>query len=209
MAAPHPSSAAIIDLYQRHAAVWIERRGGQGPAPFETPWLDRFLALLPDKPALLDIGCGAGDPIADYMIARDAVMTGVDASPPLLAQIRTRHGQPHTWIEADMHGLDLGRTFDGALAWHSAFHLTQEDQRGMFPVYARHVRPGGALMFTGGPAACETIGDWEGEPLYHASLDPAEYDALLDAHGFDLVDRVLSAPDVGGACIWLARRRPS
>jgi len=35
-------------------------------------------------------------------------------------------------------------------------------------------------MFTSGPEEGEVIGFYCGEPLYHASLDPVEYDKLLN-----------------------------
>jgi hypothetical protein len=33
------------------------------------------------------------------------------------------------WIVADMRELDLGRHFDGILAWDSFFHLDMDEQR--------------------------------------------------------------------------------
>ena len=62
-------------------------------------------------------------------------------------------------------------------------------------------------MFTSGPAFGEAIGTFEGEPLYHGSLDPAEYRALLDAQGFEVVAHVAEDATCGGHTIWLARRR--
>ena len=47
----------------------------------------------------------------------------------------------------------------------------------------------------------------EGEPLYHASLDPAEYRRLLDQNGFEVIDMVAEDPTCGGRTVWLARRR--
>jgi hypothetical protein len=38
-------------------------------------------------------------------------------------------------------------------------------------------------------------------PLYHASLDPAEYRSLLDRNGFDVVSHVVEDPDCGGHTI--------
>ncbi len=69
----------------------------------------------------------------------------------------------------------------------------------MFPVFGRHIAARGALMFTSGPAHGEVIGSFHGEPLYHASLDPAEYRALLDEAGFDVVAHVAEDPACGGA----------
>jgi hypothetical protein len=51
------------------------------------------------------------------------------------------------------------------------------------------------------------IGAYRGEPLFHASLDRAEYRALLDANGFDMVSHMVEDPACGGRTVWLARLR--
>jgi len=55
--------------------------------------------------------------------------------------------------------------------------------------------------------AWRAVGSLEVEPLYHASLDGAEYRALLDAHGFNVVAHVTEDPTCGGLTIWLAQLR--
>lgn len=62
-------------------------------------------------------------------------------------------------------------------------------------------------MFTSGPSFGETIGVLEGEPLYHASLDPAEYRELLERSGFKLVAQVSEDATCDGRTVWLAQRR--
>ena len=62
-------------------------------------------------------------------------------------------------------------------------------------------------MFTSGPRDGEAMGTYRGKPLYHASLDPDEYRALLDEHGFHVVSHVLEDPSIGGHTIWPARLR--
>lgn len=111
------------------------------------------------------------------------------------------------WIVADMRVLDLGTTFGGILAWDSFFHLTPDDQRKMFAVFRRHAAPRAALMFTSGPVFGEAVGTFEGEPLYHASLAPEEYRALLDEHGFDVLAHVAEDPTCGKHTVWLAQGR--
>jgi trans-aconitate methyltransferase len=192
----------IIDLYERGAAAWDRQRGRD---LFEKPWLDRFAALLPERGSILDLGCGMGEPIGRYLIERGFAVTGVDSSPSLIALCRERFPE-HEWIVADMRELELGRRFDGVLAWHSFFHLSPQDQRPMFARFASHAKPGAPLMFTSGPEEGESIGTWESESLYHGSLDPAEYEALLETEGFHLVERRLRDPDCGDATVWLARK---
>jgi hypothetical protein len=110
------------------------------------------------------------------------------------------------WRVADMRALDLGRTFHGILAWDSFFHLSQQDQRRMFPIFARHTASGAALMFTSGPSAGEQLGSYRGEPLYHASLDGNEYRGLLHDNGFHVVTHVVEDPTCGRHTVWLAQR---
>lgn len=196
---------AIIDLYQRHAATYDGLRGKQ---LVEGPWLARFRALLAPGAAILDIGCGTGQPIARHFMEQGHAVTGVDSAPAMIALCRARFPESG-WQVADMRRLALGRRFHGLIAWDSFFHLTPEDQRGMFPVFAAHAAPGAALLFTSGPAHGEAIGTFEGEPLYHGSLASREYRALLAENGFSVIDHVVEDPNCGGHTIWLAQAGPA
>lgn len=193
----------VIDLYSRRAC---EFEADRSKDIFEKPWLDAFLEHVPPAGQVLDLGCGSGEPIARYLIDHGRRLTGVDAAPGMIDLCRSRFPEA-AWIVADMRGLDLERTFDGVIAWHSAIHLTPADQGRLFAVYARHVRPGGVLLFTSGPVAEEGVGEWRGEPLYHGSLGPETYRAGLDGAGFDLLAHRASDPETGGATVWLARAR--
>lgn len=192
---------AIIDLYQRHAATYD---GVRGRLLMEGPWLARFRALLAPGATILDIGCGTGQPIARHFMEQGHAVTGVDSAPAMIALCRARFPEGD-WQVADMRKLALGRRFGGLIAWDSFFHLAPENQRGMFEVFANHAAPGAALLFTSGPAHGEAIGRFEGEALYHGSLDPGEYRALLAEAGFSVVDHVVEDPSCGGHTIWLAQ----
>lgn len=198
----HPASAAIVDLYERHAASYDVDRGR---SLFERGWLERFRAEMVPGASVLDLGCGSGEPIARYLIEQGHDVTGVDSAPSLI-RICAERFPDRTWIAADMRRLDLGVPFGGILAWDSFFHLTAEDQRAMFAIFRAHAAPGAALMFTSGPAHGEAIGTYCGEPLYHASLDPQEYAALLHAHGFEIVAHAVEDATCGGHTVWLARQ---
>ena len=191
----------IVDLYQRHALTWANDRG---KSLFEVPWLDRFLGLLPRSAVIVDIGCGSGEPLARYFIGKGYDVTGVDSSPALIDLFKS-HFPDARWNVADMRTLSLKQSYDGILAWDSFFHLCPEDQRRMFPIFRQHAAPNAALMFTSGPSYGEAIGTYRGEPLYHASLDQAEYRSLLKDNGFKVVDHVVEDPKCGGHTIWLAQ----
>ncbi|ESQ88354.1 methyltransferase [Asticcacaulis sp. AC460] len=194
---------AIIELYDRRARDWDADRGRD---LFERPWLDRFAALLPAGGSVLDIGCGSGDPIARHFLESGYDLTGVDSGANMIAICRDKFPAAD-WVVSDMRELNLGKAFDGIIAWHSLFHLTPDDQMKIFPIFRNHAKPGTALMFTSGIVHGGHVGEWRGEPLYHGSLDAAAYRALLDENGFDLVHHVAGDPQCGHANIWLCRAR--
>ena len=192
----------IVGLYERHAAAWDTARGSR---LIEGPWLERFAALLSPGARLLDLGCGTGRPIAAWFMERGFRVTGVDSSAAMIERCRARFPDGD-WRIADMRALALGESFAGIVAWDSFFHLTHDAQRAMFGVFAAHARPGAALMFTSGPDDGVSVGSFEGEPLYHASLAAETYRALLARHGFDVVAHRSEDPDCGGHTVWLARK---
>jgi len=193
----------IISLYQRHADAYARERG---LGLLEKAWLDRFLTLLPLRAAILDIGCGSAEPIARYFIQKGYDVTGIDSSLRLIDMCKERFPD-QDWFIADMRGLSLDGRFDGILAWDSFFHLCPEDQRQMFPIFRRHATPQATLMFTSGTSHGEATGTYKGEPLYHGSLDGAEYRSLLDENGFDVVEHVVEDPNCGDHTVWLSQLR--
>ncbi|SOH92504.1 Methyltransferase domain-containing protein [Monaibacterium marinum] len=191
----------ILATYERQAVSFDARRR----RGMEEDWLSRFAALMPDGP-VLDLGCGAGQPIADWFMRRGRSVTGVDGAAAMLALAQQRMPD-QDWVQADMRGLDLGRKFAGIIAWNSFFHLKPTDQAAMFPVFRAQAQSGAPLMFTCGPSAGEVWGQVGGEDVYHASLATDHYARLLDENGFDLLDFVIEDPTCGGHTICLARRR--
>lgn len=110
------------------------------------------LALEMDGP-VLELGCGTGRlllPLAGTGLS----VTGVDISPALLAQARTKlanapQGGQVTLIEADLREFDLAR-HDYAFAFctsNTLMHLASaDDQLAALTRAAAHLRPGGLLI---------------------------------------------------------------
>lgn len=193
----------VVGVYERNAEAWVAARLRESSL-YERGWLDRFCALIPEGGSVLDIGCGAGVPIAHYLRGCGYEVTGVDSSAAMVAMFQERLSGQRV-VRCDMRALALGQVFDGVLAWDSFFHLSPEDQRGMFPIFRAHVAARGALMFTSGPSHGEVVGELEGDPLYHASLDGEEYRKLLEGEGFEVVAMVAEDPSCWGRTVWLAQ----
>lgn len=169
---------------------------------FEKSWLDKAIAHLKRGATILDLGCGMGDPIAKYFIDQGYQVTGVDGCREFVAMAHTRFLKGK-FLTADMRDLSPKSRFDAIIAWNSLFHLTSDEQRQMFHIFAKHIN--GILLFTTGPAAGEVWSDNGGKNLYHASLSPGEYKDVLQRHGFTLLDYQVKDEACQGHTVWLAQ----
>jgi SAM-dependent methyltransferase len=171
---------------------------------FEKSYLDKVIALIPPNAAILDLGCGTGEPMIRYFLKQGYKVIGVDASIKQINKAKLRFPNVDFKCE-DMRSLHLKEKFDCIIAWHSFFHLSQEDQRKMFATFENHIKPNGILVFTSGPEEGEVWSDNGGEMLYHASLSPTEYKSLLSNHHFDVLCHQSNDPNCGDATVWLAK----
>lgn len=194
----------VARVYDEIAGWFDEHRSR---ALIEKQYLDYLVQALPPGAAILDLGCGTGEPILRFLAGRGFALTGVDASAAMIAIARGRF--PGTrFVVGDMRELTLDRKFDALIAWHSFFHLPHDHQRAMFAAFAHWLHPGGILVFTSGSAYGETWSENGGEALYHASLDTGEYRSLLERHGFTLLQHAADDAACGGATVWIAHYRP-
>lgn len=99
---------------------------------------------------VLELACGTGRiTLAIAPLARTVV--GVDFSPQMLewARKKTTGARKPEWLEGDMSAFDLGRQFDLVLIPYNALQhlLTTQQALACFDAVARHLRPGGRLVF--------------------------------------------------------------
>ena len=190
------------EVYERQAESYDAARSR---AFFEARWLTAFGDALPRGGRVLDLGCGAGQPIAAWLIAEGFQLIGADFSEAMLALARARWPNGD-WRVADMRALDFPDRFDGIVAWDSFFHLTPDEQRDCIPDLARHLAPGGRLLVTVGPKAGEVTGTVGGETVYHASLSPAEYAQWLEDAGLRMTAFVAEDPGCDLHTILMAQK---
>ena len=188
-------------IYDANAAEFDKNRARDGR---ETEWLEKFIETIPAGGHILDLGCGTGEPIAAWMIARGFRVTGVDYSESMLEIARERYPGA-AWVLNDMRNLTVSGPFNGIISWHGSFHLTQDEQRTLIPRLAELLEAGGTLMLTTGAASGEATGSVAGNTVYHASLAPEEYRERLQVSGFSNIQQFLEH-DVDGPFVLLARR---
>ncbi len=191
-----------IQVYEKHACTWDQQRPR---IFFEQPWLDKFIKLLPANGQVLDVGCGTGKPITEYLLKHSFQLTGIDAASKMLEIAKSRFPQA-IWINMDMRELNLTNKFDGIISWDGFFHLNQQEQRQVLSLFAKHLSPNGVLLLTIGHQAGEVTGNVGGEEVYHSSLATSEYQSILNSLKFNQIEIVLEDESCGLHSILLAKR---
>ena len=133
--------------------------------------LSRFTSLLPPGGDVLDGGCGAGVPVARFLVDAGFSVTGVDLSYSMLRLARS-HVPEARFLKMDMRqlGFDDGR-FDGICAFYSLFHVPREEHLQILIEFNRLLRQDGALIFSTGKSAWEGIEDFHGTPMFWSHPD--------------------------------------
>ncbi|HEX2202267.1 MAG TPA: class I SAM-dependent methyltransferase [Longimicrobium sp.] len=99
----------------------------------------------PGGGALLDAACGTGGHVGAFRAFY--TVEGLDLAEPMLAVAREKH--PDVPFHAgDLRSFDLGRRFDVVTCLFSSigYMRTEDDLRAAAANFARHLRPGGALV---------------------------------------------------------------
>ncbi|KTD50865.1 class I SAM-dependent methyltransferase [Legionella quateirensis] len=168
-------------------------------------YLNFIQKYLKPKDKILDVGCGTGEPIAQFLITEGYDVTGIDASSKMIDLCKKRFPK-NKWILADMRTLDLKELFHAVIAWHSLFHLPHDDQRMTLRLLASYVNHNGLLIFTSGPEYDEVWSDNGGYDLYHASLSTEEYKQILIDNNFKVLAHKIRDPECGDATVWVAQK---
>lgn len=160
-----------------------------------SPAMERFYAGMARPGArVLELACGSGRltvPLAEA----GAHVVGGDLSPAMLEralQAATARGAEIELVVLDMRDFDLGgRLFDAViLAANSVLHLSEpEEFAGLFRCVARHLAPGGRLIFDAfipslallgsDPATRHLVGRFEDPALGSVTLEETiSYDPI-------------------------------
>ena len=206
---------STLEVYERWADSYDRNRDR---SLFEKEYIDLFLdhisnslvtEVTEDGLDILDLGCGAGEPIASYLISQGHKVTGADYSQSMLSICRKRYPDHH-WIFCDMRDYKLvDKKYEGIISWGAFFHLNHEQQRRNLPLICQSLKAGGCLLLTVGPEEGEVWGEVAGQKVYHASLAPEEYESILKNNNLEPFIFNRNDENCQGFSILMAKKRGS
>eukprot|EP00927_Polykrikos_kofoidii_P079621 TRINITY_DN76413_c0_g1_i1.p1 TRINITY_DN76413_c0_g1~~TRINITY_DN76413_c0_g1_i1.p1 ORF type:complete len:245 (-),score=53.31 TRINITY_DN76413_c0_g1_i1:9-743(-) len=175
----------IKEGYERCADQYLAEHAQYDPGDMRLPTLRTVLASLPHGAHVLDIGCGAGVPVAKAVVEdlNELRVTGVDLSERMVALAREQvPSERARFLCCDMSEVELPEdTYDAVTAFFSIFHLPRAEHGGMFRKVAGWLRAGGVFVFNigedTGEVSCED--DFVGVPMVWSCFGQEGTAALL------------------------------
>jgi ubiquinone/menaquinone biosynthesis C-methylase UbiE len=173
------------------------------PRPTETraAYVQKLLGLLPPKAKVLELGCGAGVPTTQTLLAAGLDVTGVDISAAQIA-LAKEHIPGATLVQSDMAALKYDEgTFDAVLAFYSFFHIPKAEQGEMLARMIGWLKPGGYLLFNLGTGEGDVVlNDWMGAKMFSSGLGIEGNREMLkkDGKGLKFIDDEIAIEKVGG-----------
>lgn len=203
-------SRLVAAGYDEIADEYFERFGSSSVRDY---WLSELTALLPEQGGarVLDLGCGAGIPLARHLAAMGHYVLGVDGSARQIALAR-RNTPLADFIHADMTTVDLrAASFDAVAAFYSITHVPRARHPRLLKQIVEWLRPGGVFVGSlGADSLPDWTGPWLGTEMFFSHYEAGTNIALLREAGF-AVERMeqVDQDNDQARFLWVVARRPA
>jgi SAM-dependent methyltransferase len=168
--------------YDDRAQEFAERRH----STIGAPEVERWARTLPAGAAVLDLGCGIGEPIGAALERAGCEIYGIDASARMIDAFKRRLPHAHAACEPAEDSPFFNRTFDGIVAWGLMFLLPRETQERIIAKAGKALKPNGSFLFTAPTQVCEWNDNLTGRRSI--SLGADEYRRRLTTNGLTVTE---------------------
>jgi SAM-dependent methyltransferase len=154
-----------------------------GTSSVRAHWLDEFTRRLTAPGRILDLGCGAGEPVARSLRDAGFDVVGVDVSERQI-ELARQNFPSGTFHHGDMMAIELPpASFDGVAAFYSLNHLPQTEHSRLFRKVEEWLKPDGLFIASlGVRGSGDWRGPWLGVEMYFSHSDPeASLRLIIDA----------------------------
>jgi SAM-dependent methyltransferase len=192
----------VASGYDLIAEVYLER---YARSAVRDHWLKKLIALLPQKARILDLGCGAGIPVARELTALGFQVVGVDGSARQIELARANVPWAE-FLQADMNSLQFSAdSFDAVAAFYSVTHVPRTEHAALFQQIAKWLRPGGVFAASlGADKPGDWRGDWLGVEMFFSHFDAETNEQLIREAGFTIEHaKIVEQDNEDGRFLWI------
>ncbi len=154
-----------------------------------TALLNNFFKRLGGGAKILDLGCGAGVPVAKFFADRGRKVTGIDFAEGMLALARLNVPRAR-FVKMDMRKLTFAEnSFDGAVSFYAIIHVPRREHEKIYRGLHRILKPGGMILVNAcGPGAWEVrVKDYLGVEMFWSFYGPSHTLEIIRKAGFKIL----------------------
>ena len=159
------------------------------------PDLTAFAQMLPSRASILDLGCGDGTPISQWLLRNGFVLTGLDSSAEMIARSRTNFPTVPARCERAQEARFSSESFEAVVAWGILFHLSRVDQEAVIQKVSQWLKPQGRFLFTAGDIEGVAESSMNGVTFRYISFGACAYRRILENAGMWLEEEYSDAWD--------------
>jgi SAM-dependent methyltransferase len=195
--------------YDQIAEQYLEWPAGNA---VRARYLARLLGLIGGDAQVLDLGCGAGIPVARELSYKANVL-GLDLSPRQI-ELARQNVPTARFIVGDMITAKMpSNHFDAICAFFSITHLPRDQHLQLLQLVTDWLRPGGVFVASlGAKAAADMIeSNWLGVPMFFSHFDAVTNLDLVRMAGLQVSHHEILSHDEDGKSIqflWLVAHKP-
>lgn len=149
---------------------------------------------LSEDSIILDLGCGAGEPVDSYLVSHGLRVIGVDISEAQIA-LAKQHVPEATYIVEDMSQLKPAQfQVDAVVSFYAIFHTARENHLFLLQIMRSFLNVGGLLLVTMGAKEWEgSEKDFCGAEMYWSHYGAEDNLKLVEQAGFSIVSSEIDA----------------
>jgi 2-polyprenyl-3-methyl-5-hydroxy-6-metoxy-1,4-benzoquinol methylase len=166
--------------------------------PRDSDLFDYFMANLPDRGKILDMGCGSGVPITAQLAEAGFSVHGIDRSKKLLDEAKM-NVPTASFEKAEIEEYHITGKYNAVILWDSLFHIPREKHSDILKTIFGSIPQDGLLMLSSGGSK-EDLPPFTdfmfGTEFFYDSFTPEKLLGRLKEIGFS-IDKyvVLNEPD--------------
>lgn len=174
--------------------------------------LERLTQRLEPQSRIVELGCGAGIPVARHLAALGHDITGFDISGAQIERARTNVPTAR-FVQADMRTLDHeADSLDAIVAFYAITHIPRVAHPEIFMRIATWLKPGGLSLASLGARDCpDWTGEWLGTQMFFSHFDAATNLRLVEQAGLAVLNHEVVVEQEDGqpvAFLWLLAQKP-
>jgi len=184
---PKPKSELVRNGYSKIAKTYHEQRDKYK----NTRLLGMLLKRLRNGSRIIDLGCGAGIPVAKFIMDKGCLVTGIDFAAGML-ELARKNVPKARFMKMDITKMNFKpNSFDGAVSFYAMIHIQRQKHSHTYKKLHKILKPNAIMLIN----ACGTDANgWEGYekdylgvPMFWSFYGPNKTLRLIKNAGFEIL----------------------